>query len=121
MSAVCPVCGGVIDHGDLVVLQDRCMVIRGDCVVRLTGQEFQIFELLLQSAPRAVRGAAMMDHLYQLRPGDEPADKIVNVTICRMRRKLKPLGMAIETSRGRGYVLQKSSVPVRVVAEVLAV
>jgi two-component system, cell cycle response regulator CtrA len=45
--------------------------------------------------------------LYSLRPdGDDPELKIVDVFVCKLRRKLKPFGVVIETRWGYGYALR---------------
>lgn len=38
--------------------------------------------------------------------GDAPDIKIIDVFVCKLRRKLKPLGIAISTVWGRGYRIE---------------
>lgn len=47
----------------------------------------------------------LMAALYSDRP-EEPDGKIVDVLVCRIRRKLQPFGVVIETVWGQGYVLK---------------
>lgn len=46
---------------------------------------------------------AIMAALYDGR--DQPEIKIVDVFVCKMRRKLTPFGITIETRWGQGYAL----------------
>jgi two-component system cell cycle response regulator CtrA len=61
-------------------------------------------EFLLQN--KAPRKATFMTALYSLRPEDEIGEKIVDVYICKIRKKLSPMGIEIETSWGKGYLLR---------------
>ncbi|CAM5764651.1 winged helix-turn-helix domain-containing protein [Bosea minatitlanensis] len=47
----------------------------------------------------------LMVALYSHRPDEPPEIKIVDVFICKIRRKLKPLGIEIENLWGQGYRL----------------
>jgi two-component system cell cycle response regulator CtrA len=50
---------------------------------------------------------SLMAALYGLKPDDdEPEVKIVDVFVCKMRRKLKPFGVEIITIWGQGYSLK---------------
>jgi two-component system cell cycle response regulator CtrA len=48
----------------------------------------------------------MPRHLHKQ---DEPDIKIVDVFVCKMRRKLKPYRIIIQTDWGRGYFLPAES------------
>lgn len=71
-----------------------------------TKNEVTIFGLLLKQA--LVRRASMMMVLYP-HTQDEAEIKIVDVWVCKMRRKLKPYGISIETQWGQGYFLTPES------------
>lgn len=51
---------------------------------------------------------SMMDALY-LHKQDEADIKIVDVWVCKMRKKLRPYGISIQTQWGQGYFLQTDS------------
>lgn len=68
----------------------------------LTKNESVIFGLLLKGT--LVRRTAMMEALY-LHKQDEAEIKIVDVWICKIRRKLKPYGIDIMVQWGQGYYL----------------
>lgn len=74
--------------------------------VHLTGREYQMLELLMLRKGVALSKDAFFNHLYGGR--DEPDFKIVDVFICKLRKKLAAQGGAavgrqIETIWGRGY------------------
>jgi two-component system cell cycle response regulator CtrA len=55
-----------------------------------------------------------LNHLYPVNEEDRPDEKIIDVYICKLRKKLRnvlPDGSSfIETIRGRGHVLRESEV-----------
>jgi two-component system cell cycle response regulator CtrA len=79
---------------------------------RLTPAEARLFNGLM-SRQMASKGA-LMDAIYQGR--DEAEIKIVDVFVCKIRKKLKPFGIAIETVWGQGY-----RIPPEVKAQVRAI
>jgi two-component system cell cycle response regulator CtrA len=78
------------------------------CIVHLTGKEYQMLELL---SLRKVMTISKQMFLTQLYGGmDEPEIKIIDVFICKLRKKLAAASNGkdyIETMRGRGYVLRE--------------
>jgi two-component system cell cycle response regulator CtrA len=75
--------------------------------VHLTGKEYDIIELLSLRKGMTITKDMFLNHLYG--GMDEPELKIIDVFICKLRKKLSlACGGAnyIETVWGRGYVLQ---------------
>lgn len=71
---------------------------------RLSGTEARVFGTLISR--ELVTKDVLMTALYSLRPDtDEPEMKICDVFICKLRKKLKPFGITIHTSWGRGWTL----------------
>lgn len=97
----------IIRAGRLTVnLQNRTAYVDGN-VVHLTGKEYAILELLALRKGTTLTKEAFLNHLYG--GMDEPELKIIDVFICKLRRKLaEALGEdnCIETVWGRGYVLR---------------
>lgn len=97
----------IITTGDLSVnLDTRAVEVRGR-VVNLTGKEYQILELLSLRKGTTLTKEMFLNHLYG--GMDEPELKIIDVFICKLRKKLaEALDGAnyIETVWGRGYVLR---------------
>jgi DNA-binding response OmpR family regulator len=77
-------------------------------VLRLTGQEAKMFGILLKR--ELVTKQQALDVLYgHLPPEDEAEAKIVDVFVCKMRKKLTPWQIEIETVWGRGYRMPAQS------------
>ncbi len=73
----------------------------------LSPKEFAILEILCQRRGEALHKEAIMGHLYG--GMDVPAAKIVDVFVCKLRKKLQAAsegGIQIDTVWGFGYVLR---------------
>ena len=97
----------VIDTGRLTInLDSRAVEVDGQSI-HLTGKEYGILELLSLRKGTTLTKEMFLNHLYG--GMDEPELKIIDVFICKLRKKL---GAAtggenyIETVWGRGYVLR---------------
>jgi two-component system cell cycle response regulator CtrA len=78
----------------------------------VTGKEYQMLELLSLRKGTTLSKEMFLNHLY----GDdnEPEVKIVDVFICKLRKKLSAAADGIdyiETVWGRGYVLRDPNQP----------
>jgi two-component system cell cycle response regulator CtrA len=97
----------IIRTGRLVVnLQNRTANVEGS-TLNLTGKEYSILELLSLRKGTTLTKEMFLNHLYG--GMDEPELKIIDVFICKLRRKLaEAMGddSCIETVWGRGYVLR---------------
>lgn len=72
--------------------------------VKLTPNEARVFGLLKSRLGRAVSRGALLDAASFHHGWDsEPTPKVVDVYICRLRRKIKGSGYTIETAWGQGY------------------
>ena len=75
--------------------------------MRLTPKEYDVLELLSQRKDTTVTKEMFLNHLYGGK--EEPKMKILEVFICKLRRKLSQATggeQYIETVWGRGYVLR---------------
>ena len=96
----------VIRTGDILVnLDAKTVEVNGDRV-HLTGKEYQMFELLSLRKGTTLTKEMFLNHLYG--GMDEPELKIIDVFICKLRKKLQKAAgdHFIETVWGRGYVLR---------------
>jgi two-component system cell cycle response regulator CtrA len=86
-------------------LGSREVVVEGRNV-HLTGKEYAVLELLTLRKGIVLTKEAFLNHLYG--GMDEPEVKIIDVFICKLRKKLAQAGAAdlIGTVWGRGYVLR---------------
>ena len=98
----------VILTGDLVVnLDQKTGEVAGNRV-HLTGKEYQMLELLSLRKGTTLTKEMFLNHLYG--GMDEPELKIIDVFICKLRKKLANASEGlnyIETVWGRGYVLRE--------------
>ena len=96
----------VVTIGDLVVNLDEKGVEVAGARVNLTGKEYQILEILALRKGTTLSKEMFLNHLYG--GMDEPELKIIDVFICKLRKKLKAAAddHHIETVWGRGYVLR---------------
>jgi two-component system cell cycle response regulator CtrA len=98
----------VIKTGQLAVnLDARSVEVDGESV-HLTGKEYGILELLSLRKGTTLSKEMFLNHLYG--GIDEPELKIIDVFICKLRKKLSQATGAehyIETVWGRGYVLRE--------------
>lgn len=79
-------------------------------VAGLTPNETRIFAMIRKRSPNAVRRSSIMDAMYALRAVDEqPTIKVIDVLVCRGRKKLKPFGIEIKTVWGVGYSMDAES------------
>jgi len=97
----------IIKTGDIEVnLDGKTVEVRGN-TVHLTGKEYQMLELLSLRKGTTLTKEMFLNHLYV--GMDEPELKIIDVFICKLRKKLsEATGREnhIETVWGRGYVLR---------------
>ena len=100
----------VIQTGDLIVNLDTKTVEVNGVRVHPTGKEYQILELLALRKGSTLTKEVFLNHLYG--GMDEPELKIIDVFICKLRKKLADASNGknyIETVWGRGYVLREPS------------
>lgn len=80
--------------------------------LHLTGKEFQMLELLATRQGQTVTKGMFLDHLYG--GAYEPVIKIIDVFICKLRKKIQTAcgENYIETIWGRGYVMRDPEIEV---------
>jgi two-component system cell cycle response regulator CtrA len=97
----------VISTGKLTVnLDTRTVEVEGQ-PLHLTGKEYGILELLSLRKGTTLTKEMFLNHLYG--GMDEPELKIIDVFVCKLRKKLATATGGdnyIETVWGRGYVLR---------------
>jgi two-component system, cell cycle response regulator CtrA len=97
----------VIQTGNLQVNLDTKTVEVDNQRVHLTSKEYQMLELLSLRKGTTLTKEMFLNHLYG--GMDEPELKIIDVFICKLRKKLASANTGqhyIETVWGRGYVLR---------------
>jgi two-component system cell cycle response regulator CtrA len=97
----------VVPTGKLTVNLDAETVNVDGSRVHLTGKEYQMLELLYLGKGMTLTKEMFMNYLYG--GMDEPKPKIIDVFICKLRKKLAAASSGdkyIETVWGRGYALR---------------
>jgi len=98
----------MITAGDLTINLDAKTVEIAGVPVHLTGKEYQMLELLALRKGTTLTKEMFLNNLYGGR--DEPELKIIDVFICKLRKKLDNASGGrnyIETVWGRGYMLKE--------------
>jgi two-component system cell cycle response regulator CtrA len=98
----------VIQTGDLVVDLDAKKVEINGVTVHLTPKEYQMLELFSLRKGTTLSKETFLNDLYG--GMDEPEPKIIDVFICKLRKKLASASGGdefIETVWARGYVLSE--------------
>jgi two-component system cell cycle response regulator CtrA len=98
----------VIKTGPITVNLDQRTVEVDQKQLDLTAKEYGIIELLSLRKGSTLTKEMFLNHLYG--GMDEPEVKIIDVFICKLRKKIDKIspegGGCIETVWGRGYVLR---------------
>lgn len=98
----------------LEVLRERCRLLEEALAPstvyvpiewRLTSSEARVFACLA-SRDLATKQQITLA-IYSDRPDDEPEMKIIDVFICKIRRKLRPFNIVISTVWGHGWLLEQ--------------
>jgi two-component system cell cycle response regulator CtrA len=93
--------------GNVIVNLDSRTVEVNDKPLHLTGKEYGIIELLSLRKGTTLTKEMFLNHLYG--GMDEPEVKIIDVFICKLRKKIENMNDGesyIETVWGRGYVMR---------------
>ncbi len=93
--------------GPLELNLDSREVMVASAPVHLTGKEYAILELLVLRKGMVLTKEAFLNHLYG--GMDEPEMKIIDVFVCKLRKKLAQAGASnlIGTVWGRGYMIRE--------------
>lgn len=98
----------IITTGSIMVNLDARTVEIDGKQLHLTSKEYGILELLSLRKGSTLTKEMFLNHLYG--GMDEPEVKIIDVFICKLRKKIEKMsgdsGNCIETVWGRGYVLR---------------
>ena len=98
----------IVHVGDLIVNLDKKAVHICGTPVHLTGKEYQILEFLCLRKGSTLTKEMFLNQLYG--GMDEPPMKIIDVFMCKIRKKLSEASGGhdyIETIWGRGYSLRE--------------
>ncbi|WP_417684866.1 response regulator transcription factor [Roseibium sp.] len=74
--------------------------------LELPRRELAVFECLLDRRGQLVPKSMLLDHVYGL--DAEVEEKVVEIYISRLRKRLEGFGVTIRTARGLGYYLEEA-------------
>ena len=95
----------VVVHGPLSFdAAARTATVDGD-LLDLSAREIAILELLLMRSGRVIGKEQFVEHLCGF--DDDVTANAIEVYVHRLRRKLDPVGIHVQTVRGLGYFLAK--------------
>jgi len=96
----------VLVHGVLAFdTAGRSASVGGDAL-DLSARELAMLELLLLRSGRVISKEQFVEHLCGF--DDDVTENAIEVYVHRLRRKLEPIGIHVQTVRGLGYFLAKS-------------
>jgi len=93
----------ILEVGGIAIDLGRKTVKVDGHPVHFTAKEFGILEALARRAGLVITHTMLMDHLYG--GLDEPEIKIIEIFVCKIRRKLGAAARHLVTHWGRGYAL----------------
>lgn len=109
---VCHCCGQSVKYPEVLIDEgDRFINYKG-VSSRLTSHEFTIAILLLRRPNFTFSKDKIFDEIYGLLPFcDWPDIKIVDVWICKIRKKLSGTGLIVKSHWGNGYSIILEPIP----------
>lgn len=93
--------------GSLVLDVTARQLRAGDEILQLPRRELALFEILLKARGRSVAKASILDSLYGT--GVDVEEKVVEVYVSRLRKRLEPHGVGVRVQRGIGYSIEELS------------
>ena len=101
----------VLGFGSVEINTNSKRILVNGAAIPLTKKEYQIIEILALRKGCVLSKEVILDHLYG--GLDEPNAKIIDVFICKIRKKMAKLGVDtfIETSWGQGYMIAEPTLP----------
>jgi hypothetical protein len=102
----CPCCGQLLEiPGRIMFWEEELLAVRANVLVYLGRPDFAILRTLFDAWPRRVPA----DFIYESVWGNEEMNEdTIHVTICKLRKKIAPLGLLIPHSlkNAASYALQ---------------
>lgn len=96
----------LIEFGTVSFDQVERVARHGGSLLELSARELAVLEILLLKVGRLVSKDQLVDHLCSW--GEEVSTNAIEVYIHRLRKKLEPSEVRINTMRGLGYSLVKA-------------
>lgn len=97
----------VLRVGDLELDPATRQVSRGDRTIDLSGTEYSLLEYLMRNAGRTLTRSMILQHVW--RYDFEGNDKVLDVYVSYLRKKIDEGPSLIQTVRGVGYRMEATS------------
>lgn len=110
MSTKCPCCGTKLESDDLFVDLETNTASRGSQTVQLRAGEANALYALHSVFPGGLSKESL-NRRVSIRPIDAERSVLAKTYVSRLRRRLRPMNVQIETIRGAGYRLQLDEAP----------
>lgn len=98
-----------ITLGVLALDLDAREVTAGGVALALPRREVSLLEVLITAQGRTISKNDLIDHIYGT--GADIEEGAIEVHTSRLRKRLKPYGLAIRVARGLGYALVQTGTP----------
>lgn len=89
--------------GTLVLDVTTRQITAGKQLLELPRRELALFEILIKAKGRNITKSSILDQLYGT--GVDVEEKVVEVYVSRLRKRLEPFGVGIRVQRGIGYAM----------------
>jgi DNA-binding response OmpR family regulator len=108
-DCLCPLCGSALAAWSIGF--EAGLVVANGGSVQLTKTEGAVFGRLLKSFRGFVRKESLYHEVVSAKyaEADWPSEKVIDVYICHLRRKLCEVGLKIETRVGYGWRLVEAA------------
>ncbi|MEL6645675.1 MAG: response regulator transcription factor [Pseudomonadota bacterium] len=93
----------VLSIGSLQLDAEALQLRSGDQAIDLPRRELTLLLALAEAKGRTVPKSVLLDQMYGT--GTETDERVIEVYVSRLRRRLKPHGVGIRVNRGLGYLL----------------
>lgn len=99
-----------VAHQGLEIQFDRHLVSVDGRRINLTPREFMVLKVLIESQQKTIARATLLERAWGME--SKAGLRSVDVTVTRLREKIKPYGKCIRTVTGFGYQWDPERIPV---------
>ena len=109
MDKWCPLCGHeLLEEQGIRIDEESGFVILDGKEIKTSRRLRQILGILIKNSPHVVSRAFIMDEVYGLLTDrEEPAEKIIDIFVCKVRQTIKGSNYEIRTIWGKGWLFRK--------------
>lgn len=105
---VCPHCGAQRKSAKLGVTLNGNIIDNGDLSIPLTRYQSRVMAALMERWPYSIGKYQLVEKVWDVHDEPETSGTIIESHVCKLRAKLRPLGLSIVNSRYEGYHLERA-------------